>query len=60
LIEDSFPLVPATSVFKGYTPPPVSPITAENTSPIAAAPAATPPASAKEAPMVKFSLPPKK
>jgi D-alanyl-D-alanine carboxypeptidase len=56
LIEDSFPLVPATSVFKGYTPPPASPISAAaNNSPITPTPPAT-----TDAPMVKFSLPPKK
>lgn len=61
LIEDSFPLIPATSVFKGYTPPPSSPITAETASPVTAAPAAaTPPAPASDAPLVKFSLPAKK
>lgn len=60
LIEDSFPLVPATSVFKGYTPPPSSPFAAaETASPVSAAPtAATPPAN--DGPMVKFALPPKK
>lgn len=61
LIEDAFPLLPASSVFKGYTPPPVSPITADTSSPIiAASPEATTPPPAPEAPMVKFSLPPRK
>jgi D-alanyl-D-alanine carboxypeptidase len=61
LIEDSFPLIPATSAFQGYTPPTASPIAAESSSPISAAPAAPPsPAAAADAPMVKFSLPAKK
>jgi D-alanyl-D-alanine carboxypeptidase (penicillin-binding protein 5/6) len=62
LIEDAFPLVPASSVFKGYTPPAASPITAGASSPIIAAPApaTTTPPPASDAPMVKFSLPPRK
>jgi D-alanyl-D-alanine carboxypeptidase len=61
LIEDSFPLVPATSVFKSYTPPAASPISGESSSPIiTAAPTPTTPPPAADAPMVKFSLPPKK
>jgi D-alanyl-D-alanine carboxypeptidase (penicillin-binding protein 5/6) len=63
LIEDAFPLLPPSSVFKGYTPPPASPISAENASPIVAAPAApgaTIPPPADDAPMIKFTLPPRK
>jgi len=60
LIEDSFPLVPASSAFKGYTPSPASPIAAENASPIVAAPATATPPAVTDAPMVKFSIPAKK
>jgi D-alanyl-D-alanine carboxypeptidase (penicillin-binding protein 5/6) len=63
LIEQAFPLVPATSVFRGYTPSPVS--GAPLQSPVSSAPAAPgpvapgkPAAPAEEAPMVRFSLPP--
>lgn len=65
LIEDSFALVPASSVFAGYTPPPASPISSHSDSPLApASSAATPAASAAapsgEVPSVRFVLPPRK
>lgn len=64
LIEKGFPLIPATSVFHGYTPSPIASSSATAASPISsgastAAPASQTPAPA-DAPMVKFSLPPKK
>lgn len=58
LIEDAFPLLPAGSVFKGYTPPPESPISAHAESPlITPAPAAP---AASDMPTVRFVLPPRK
>lgn len=60
LIEKGFPLIPATSVFRGYTSSPISGAAAS--SPITApdAPAAAPSTPAGDAPMVKFNLPGKK
>jgi D-alanyl-D-alanine carboxypeptidase len=66
LIEKGFPLIPATSVFHGYTPSPIasSAPAGAPTSPITssaapAAPAAPAPAT-EDGPMVKFTLPPVK
>jgi D-alanyl-D-alanine carboxypeptidase len=66
LIEKGFPLIPATSVFHGYTPSPIasSAPAGAATSPITssaapAAPAASAPAT-EDGPMVKFTLPPVK
>ena len=52
LVEQAFPLVPATSVFRGYTPSPISGAQVE--SPITPA---TPTAPVASEPTVKFSLP---
>lgn len=54
LIEQAFPLIPATSVFRGYTPSPISSAPVE--SPIRPAG----PAPAEPTPSVKFILPPRK
>lgn len=63
LIEDSFALVPASSVFKGYTPPPASPISANAESPVSSAgqpSTASAPAASGDVPSVRFVLPPRK
>ncbi|MDF3058642.1 MAG: D-alanyl-D-alanine carboxypeptidase [Rariglobus sp.] len=49
LVEQTFPLVPATSVFQGYTASPISSASAGSTSPVEAPPA--------DVPSVKFTLP---
>ncbi len=61
LIEESFALIPATSVFRGYTPSPIAASTVE--SPIHSSPSPQPPstpAAPAEPPSVKFVLPPRK
>ncbi len=61
LIEKTFPLVPAGSVFRGYVESPISSSSGPATNPVATAPTAkTAPTPAADAPMVKFSLPPAK
>jgi len=65
LIEKGFPLIPATSVFRGYVASPISGSVEAPRSPISSAttttaPTSTAPAADDNAPMVKFSLPPKK
>lgn len=59
LIEQAFPLIPASSVFRGYTPSPITgAASVEAASPVS--PVSPAPAPAADAPMVKFNLPGKK
>jgi len=63
LIEKGFPLIPATSIFRGYAASPISGPVESPRSPISTTtntPAPSPAAPSADAPMVKFSLPPKK